>query len=372
MPPAARTKRGKQTPSTSRPTKPIGRAAAAKSAANVTIDDVAKLAEVSPKTVSRVINDEPSVHAKTKQRVQEAIGRLNYRPNLNARGLASNRSFLIGLFCDKPGDYLSVFQAGAVERCRESGFHLMVEPFGGNQPDIAHQLDQLLGQLRLEGAILLPPLSDHPIVLAKLEESNVPTVRIAPRHRPEDSPWVGIDDYAAARRMTAHLVDLGHRRIGFVLGQPEHGASEARYQGFISEMRSRGLPVQDELIETGNFVFNDGLACAQRLLGLSSPPTAIFASNDDTAAAAIAVARRLGLRLPEDLSIAGFDDAPIATMITPELTTVRQPVAVMARIAANLIIEHAPRLRGWPSPVPNSLLDFSLLTRSSTAPPRVR
>src|SRR5277367_2755038 len=149
---------------------------------SVTIQEVADLAQVSPKTVSRVINNEPKVRSDTRARILEAIEQLNYQPNLNARGLASNRSFLIGLFCERPGNYLSEFQAGAVERCRESSLHLMVEPWDVESPSIDKRIDTLLGQLRLEGVILLPPLCDHPVVLKKLQQASIPIVRIAPKH----------------------------------------------------------------------------------------------------------------------------------------------------------------------------------------------
>src|SRR6202050_5845153 len=210
---------------------------------SVTIQEVADLAQVSPKTVSRVINSEPRVRSDTRARILDAIEQLNYRPNLNARGLASNRSFLIGLLCERPGDYLSEFQAGAVARCRESSLHLMVEPWDVENPDIDKQIDTLLGQLRLEGVILLPPLSAHPIVLNKLHAAAIPIVRIAPKHNLSATPSIGIDDYAAARQMTAHLLNLGHRRIGFILGRPGHGATEQRYLGFIDEMRAHEVPV---------------------------------------------------------------------------------------------------------------------------------
>src|ERR1022692_2518353 len=327
---------------------------------SVTIQQVADLAEVSPKTVSRVINNELSVRDDTRARVLEAIEQLNYRPNLNARGLASNRSFLIGLFCDKPGDYLSEFQAGAVERCRESSMHLMVEPLDVQGPTIDKQMDTLLGQLRLEGVILLPPLSDHPSVLKKLHDAAIPVVRIAPKNNLSSAPSIGIDDYTAARQLTAHLLKLGHRRIGCMLGRADHGATEQRYLGFIDEMRAHETPVDGSLVQTGNFIFSDGLVCAERMLRSATPPTAIFACNDDMAAAAISMARKFGLSLPGQLSVTGFDDAPVATMIWPELTTVRQPVAAMARIAADLIIEPAPRRRGWPEPIPRHLLEHKL------------
>jgi LacI family transcriptional regulator len=155
----------------------------------------------------------------------------------------------------------------------------------------------------------------------------------------------GIDDYLAARRLTAHLLDLGHRRIGFILGRPGHGAAEERHRGFVDEMRARNVPIDANLIATGNFQFPDGVICADKLLRAAHRPTAIFASNDDTAAAVISVARQLDLELPADLSVVGFDDAPIASMIWPLRTTVRQPVVPMARIAAELIIEHSPRRR---------------------------
>lgn len=342
------------------------------SPASVTIQEVADLAKVSPKTVSRVINNEPRVRYDTRARILEAIETLNYRPNLNARGLASNRSFLIGLFCEKPGDYLSEFQAGAVERCRESNLHLMVEPWDVDSPGMGKRIDTLLGQLRLEGVILLPPLSDHPVVLNKLHEASIPMVRIAPKHHLSATPSIGIDDYVAARQVTAHLVNLGHRRIGFILGRPEHGATEQRYLGFVEEMRAHQIPVDPELVQTGNFAFGDGLLCAERMLRAPLPPTAIFASNDDMAAAVVSMARKFGLDLPRQLSVAGFDDAPVASMIWPELTTVRQPVAAMARIAADLIIQCEPRRNGWLEPVPRHLLDHELVVRNSTARPSQR
>jgi LacI family transcriptional regulator len=341
--------------------------AIAPSPASVTIQEVADLAKVSPKTVSRVINDEPRVRSNTRARILEAIEQLNYRPNLNARSLASNRSFLIGLFCERPGDYLSEFQAGATQRCRESNLHLMVETWDLESPAILKQIDTLLGQLRLEGVILLPPLSDQPVVLNRLQDASVPVVRIAPRTLLNTTPSVGIDDYAAARQVTAHLLRLGHKRIGFMLGSPEHGATEQRYLGFVDEMRAHQTAVEPNLVQTGNFTFGDGLFCAERMLRSAVPPTAIFASNDDMAAAVVSIARKLGLELPGQLSVAGFDDAPVASMIWPELTTVRQPVAAMARIAADVIIRLEPRRNGWPARMPRHLLNHELVIRNSTA-----
>lgn len=335
----------------------------------VTIQEVADHAGVSLKTVSRVINNEPFVQAETRERVQQAIEALNYRPNLSARSLAGARSFLIGLFYDQPGDYLAEFQTGAVERCREAGFHLMVEPWDPAGPDSAAQITTLLGQLRLEAAILLPPLSDHPELLEHLRRAEVPIVRVAPSGPMADAPAIRMDDHAAAREMTRFLLSMGHRRIGFILGRAEHGATEQRRRGFYDAMAEAGAPVDPALVLRGNFLFADGAACAERMLDDPVPPTAIFASNDDTAAAAVSVAQRRGLRLPDQLSVVGFDDAPVAGMIWPSLTTVRQPVAAMARAAADLVIEHAPKRNGWPASLPDRTLGYELIKRCSVAPP---
>ena len=208
---------------------------------SVTIQEVAELAEVSAKTVSRVLNHEPGVHVETRNRILKAIEKLDYQPNVNARGLAGDRSFLIGLFCDKPGDYLSEFQAGAVQRCRESDYHLTLEPWDSDSPEIGRHVNTLLRQLRLDGVILLPPVSDHPVILDTLAEKGYSHGTGRPAPEPSKSPSVGIDDYAAARRMTRHLLELGHRRIGFILGRPGHGATDERYRGFRDEMQSSGI-----------------------------------------------------------------------------------------------------------------------------------
>ncbi|MGH8199200.1 MAG: LacI family DNA-binding transcriptional regulator [Steroidobacteraceae bacterium] len=335
-----------------------------------TIQMVADRAQVSPKTVSRVINNERGVRGETRARIVEAIRQLDYQPNLNARGLAGARSFLIGLFYDKPGDYLNEFLTGAVQRCRESDLHLMVQPLDIASKEMARDVTMLVRQLRLEGAILLPPLSDHPVVRAALAEAGVPAVHIAPMREPVDSPSVDTDDRAAARQMTVQLLEQGHRRIGFMLGPPGHRATEQRYLGFADAMHARAVSIEPELVQTGNFEFSDGLECARRILASSSRPTAIFASNDDMAAAAACAARQLGLELPGELSIAGFDDAPVASMIWPQLATVRQPVREIARIAADLIIQHRPHRHGWPRPIPRPRLNLELVVRGSIARPK--
>ena len=336
---------------------------------SATIERVADHAGVSSKTVSRVINNERGVRPETRARVLEAIAQLDYQPNLSARGLAGDRSFLVGLFYDKPGDYLSEFQTGAVQRCREAGLHLMVEPLEMASAGGTRDVSALIRQLRLEGVILVPPLSDNALLRDILAAAAIPAVHIAPMHEPADSPSVDTDDRAAARKLTAQLIVLGHRRIAFMLGRPGHRATEQRYLGFEDVMRARGLTIDPKLVQAGNFEFSDGLECARRILEARPRPTAVFASNDDMAAAVVCIGRQMRLALPEQLSIVGFDDAPVATMIWPQLTTVRQPVREIARIAADLIIQHKPHQRGWPRPMPRPRLELELVLRGSIAPP---
>ncbi len=335
-----------------------------------TLAVVAARSGVSAKTVSRVINNEPGVRAETRARVLAAIQQLDYQPNLAARGLAGDRSFLIGLFYDQPGDYLSEFQTGAVQRCHESNLHLMIEPLEASSPDLRRHLSTLIRQLRLEGVILLPPLGDLPAVHATLAAADVPAVLIAPMHARLDAPVVDTDDRAAARDLTGALLERGHRRIAFMRGRPSHRATEQRYLGFADAMRAHGVDIDAALVQSGNFEFAEGLECARRMLSHRPRPTAIFASNDDMAAAAVSAARQLSLALPEQLSVVGFDDAPVATMIWPQLTTVRQPVRTLGRVAADLISEYQPHRHGWPQPAPRRRVPLEMIIRGSigTAP----
>ena len=336
-----------------------------------TLLDVANRAKVSKKTVSRVINDQPGVGPQAREFIKQIIKEMNFHPNMNARRLAGDRSFLIGLFVENPGSYVTEFQLGVAARCRESDFHLIVEPWQPSEISIHHNLRPRLRQLKLEGAILLPPLCDNALILEMLSEENVPQVRIAPVNERPDSPVVVMDDYAAARRLTAHLLDFGHRRIGFIWGCPDHCAAQRRYQAFVDEMGQRGLSVDQDLVVPGNFRFEQGVIGAEHLLQRSEPPTAIIASNDDVAVAVFSVASRLGLRIPTDLSVTGFDDTPSSRMTWPQITTIRQPVFEMARVAAGMIIDFVPGRSGWPSPMPGKVMDFDFLIRESTGAARV-
>jgi LacI family transcriptional regulator len=310
-----------------------------------TITDVAKKAGVSMKTVSRVLNNEPNVAEKTRAHVKAIAAELRYTPNLAARGLATSKSYLIALIYDNPSiNYISHIQRGAIDACREAGYHLVVEPLYlekvKSRAEKADAMRMVLEKLPVDGVILTPPLCDSQGVLQTLSELRIKCVRVAPRNRGQQ-PFVGMDDDTAAYQMTQYLLEQGHKRIGFIKGHVGHAATDMRYDGYCRAIESEGLSVSEQLVFQGDFSFESGVVQAKKLLELpvSERPTAIFASNDDMAAAVISVASQLGLDVPADLSVCGFDDTPLAQNLSPALTTVRQPIYKMGFKAAQQLID---------------------------------
>lgn len=347
--------------------------------ASVTIYDVAAKAGVSIKTVSRVMNKEPNVRPAMRDRVLEAAGELGYSPNLSARSLAGSRSFVIAVFVDaaltidhwrseRGADYLSRIQLGATLECREAGYHLLIELIDHEGSRVRQDVAAFLAALKPDGVILTPPSCDNAVVLELLEKAGTPYVRVGPERADGAGARVHMDDVAAARDMTEHLADLGHKRIGFIVGEPRYGASQARREGYLDAMKSRGLPVTPAWVRQGDFTFQSGFDQAKALLALPERPTAIFASNDDMALGCIAAIAEAGLMTPGDVSVAGFDDSPSSRFSRPQLTTVRQPVAEMSSVAAKLLIARAKSGEPPERPV-DELLPFELIHRASTAPP---
>ncbi len=306
---------------------------------HATIREVAELAGVSQMTVSRVLNRRESVKDSTRERVEEAIQTLNYRPNLLARSLAGGKSLFIGLIFNNPSNnYLGELLVGTLNRCREAGHHLVIEDFSSTSRD--KEIDALVERISgagLDGVIVAPPISEDEVILAKLEKAGLRMVLIAPREEQVDVVSVAIDDVSAAEQMTQYLIDRGHTRIGFVIGATDQSSSRRRYRGYDRAMARNGLVVDDALVMQGNYTYRSGIAAGEHFCSLSERPTAVFASNDDMAAGVIAAANRAGLRVPEDLSVVGFDDTAIASAMWPQLTTVRQPIADMGYQAVDLL-----------------------------------
>lgn len=337
--------------------------------ASITITDVAQRAGVSMKTVSRVLNAEPHVRQEVRDKVLGAARELHYRPKVSARSLAGSRCYQLGFLLHQVSPYAIYAQLGALKACRAFGYHLVVEAIDLAAPELASDMEALVNGLSVDGLVLLPPVCDDQIVLKTLDAAGIPYVRISPATVQEHSTRIEADDAAAARAMTEHLLGLGHRRIGLIQGPKGHAASGRRLEGFRQALAAQGLKPEPDLMQDGLFTFDSGRNAAARLLALDNPPTAIFASNDVMAYGVMAKAHELGLRIPEDLSVAGFDDIATAAMVWPPLTTMRQPMAEMAAAAAESLIANAGKgVAAAPDPARTFACD--LVVRASTAPPR--
>lgn len=335
------------------------------SSTKATMLDVAKLAGVSKKTVSRVLNNEPNVRAETIARVKAAMTELDYRPSLSARSLATNRSFQIALLYDNPvAHYIVRVQTGVLQYCQSQGYSLVIQPCQHEQESITDVIDELIRQSNVDGFVLTPPLSDMQIVTDHLEAIQKRYVRIAPAQTTDGSDCAYCDDEQSAFEMTEHLIGLGHRNIGFVLGHPDHGASQLRFEGFKKALVKHAVPLNEKYLVQGYFDFESGKLAAEKLLSLDHPPTAIFAANDEMASGILAVAHQRQMSLPNDLSVAGYDDDPLASQIWPNLTTVKQPVIEMARAATKLLLD---RLQLKEPPHQEEGLSCELVIRESTA-----
>ncbi|MBW8823922.1 MAG: LacI family DNA-binding transcriptional regulator [Xanthomonadales bacterium] len=323
------------------------------------IEDVAAAAGVSMKTVSRVLNGESNVREDTRTHVMATIEKLNYRPDPSARRLAGQRSYEIVLAYNNPSrNYLMDVVTGVLAASRSSHYNLVLSPITSPR-----DIDEIFVHARPEGVVLTPPLTDDPVVVAALKQRRLPYACLSPHDR---KARIGayIDDVAAARDLVLALARLGHRRIGHIRGAKGHGAREWRLSGYKQALTDAGLPYDPALVVDGEFLFESGVKGGRKLLAMKQPPTAIFAANDDTAAGVLRAASELGLRVPCDLSVCGFDDTPVASQILPALTTVRQPITEMARVATLQLIE---RIRN-PKAGTMQPIGYELVQRESVGP----
>ena len=338
-----------------------------------TIKEVAERAQVSQMTVSRVLNDQSSVKDTTRKRVQEAMRALNYRPNIMARNLAGRAGLFIGLIYRNPSyGYLSEFLLGALDTCRRLGHYLIVEEplVDDNMVDL-EQIEKRFLDMSIQALIVVPPLSDNPKLIDTLERTGISFVCISPKLDGYTGPSVRMKDRAAAHDMTQYLLDLGHSRIGLIKGPPDHRASKLRLAGYSDALTKAGINIDEALIETGDFTYVSGMQSATKMLAQPTPPTAIFATNDDMASGAIAAAHQAGLRVPHDVSVVGFDDTANASAMWPALTTIRQPIREMASSAIQLLARNVARERALNPVTPTNLtLDYELVVRDSAAPPK--
>jgi LacI family transcriptional regulator len=310
-----------------------------------TINDVAKHAGVSIKTVSRVMNNEASVRQTTREKVQATVAELQYQPNLAARNLAGTKSFSLAYVYDNPNAYYIIdMQEGILNACRQQGFELLIHPCDAQAENITEEVIKMVKQSRVAGLVLTPPFSEMPEFVKKITELDVKVVRIMSGDVAPDelSPCVMVNDREAAQTITQHLIDLGHKNIGFIAGGAEHMSTIERYKGYRRALKSNNIEFDKSLVIEGEYSFESGVQGAKKLMDDNKPknqrPTAIFSCNDEIAAGALFAARLMNIAIPEQLSIAGFEDSPFSRQTWPKLTTAHQPNKTIAEDAANLLI----------------------------------
>jgi LacI family transcriptional regulator len=333
----------------------------------VTMQDVANLAGVSNKTVSRVINNEPSVSPATRDKINKIIKETNFQPNKSAQSLAAHRSLLLGLLYDNPSSaYITGLQEGVLKACDNFGYGLVIHPCDHKDSDLLQNLRQLIGSTRMDGLVLTPPLTENKALLDFLDENNKPHVLISPLDQVQSNPLVFTDDVSAAKQVMQFLFDHGHKRIGFIQGVRQRSGTEMRYQGYKQALEDNGIVFDTDLVAPGDFTFESGELAAQQLLRLDKPPSAIFASNDYMAAGVLKAASQLRIPVPYELSVCGFDDNPVARFLTPTLTTVQHPVTMLAESAGELLIRQLKKHLDPPHKA--SDIHSELIVRESTGP----
>ncbi|WP_334184028.1 LacI family DNA-binding transcriptional regulator [Novosphingobium sp.] len=332
----------------------------------VTIRAVAQRAGVSAMTVSNVINGAGRASAATVATVRAAIAELGYIPNLAARRLAKSRATTVGLlYSDRRTPFLDAVLVGALRATNAHGLQLILRDGEGVSREEAERIAQDLVRSGADALLLIPPFAEQLSGSDVLPALGVPLAAIATGTAMPDVTTVRIDNRAAMLSLTREVLAAGHRRIAYVAGPEHYSVVGARLEGFVAALREAGLPEEPDLIvRHGEFDYETGKAAAQQLLSRPAPPTAIICSSDDLAAGVVAEANRLGLQLPADLTVTGFDDTILASRIWPPLTVVRQPVEDMAFRAAQCLIAALGKTE---TGVSDEIFDHAIMTRKSIA-----
>jgi LacI family transcriptional regulator len=335
----------------------------------VTIAEVASLAKVSPMTVSRVINEQGKVRDATRERVMRAVRELDYTPNLAASSLAAAQHTRIALIYTNPsGAYLRELLVGLLRVASRTAIQLVIDYWDEPSAEIERKSARAMAR-KVDGVILPPPLCESRTAVNEFVRAGVPVVAIASGRFSDDISCVRIDDFRAGKELAEHLIEQGHTRIGFIRGRPDLSASARRYDGFQAALHDAGIEIDLSLVQQGDYTYRSGLKATEKLLANRHPPSAIFASNDDMAAAAISVAHRRGLDVPRDLSVVGFDDTSAATTVWPELTTIHQPIASMANAAIEVLLRGIRRKDRSTRVLVDHVVPHRLIERDSVAPP---
>lgn len=331
-----------------------------------TINDIARLAGVSKKTVSRVLNDSPLVKPDTRAKVHALMREYGYAPDPQARGLAFRRSFLIGLVFDNPtAQYIVNIQYGVLDALRETSYELVVHPCDSKSEGYVEGIRRFVQQQKLHGVILIPRVSEDEALADALREIDCRYVRIASIALDRPGRMLVTHDRKAGAEAANYLESLGHRRLGLITGPKRYRSAIERGEGFLEALAKRGIEVPPEWIYEGGYTFESGVAGAEQLLARPDRPTAIFACNDEMAAGVYKAAQRMGLSIPSELSVIGYDDSPLASQLWPALSTIRLPVRDIGRQAASLLLAQDAASAGVMAAVTPHLV-----SRDSCLPPQ--
>lgn len=337
-----------------------------------TIDDVARLSGVARVTVSRVLNGGPNVRDEVRARVMQAVETLAYKVNPQARSLAGGASRLLAfVFASDPENepnsyYESALELGALRACLALGYQVLVQNVPQQTPDHQKRILDLITTQRCEGLILSPPYSDDVALIEAALAQGCKVVTVSPGGPGRGkADGVGVDDEAGGYDMTRELLRLGHRRFGFIAGLEGHLSADRRLQGFRRALAEQALGEGDCVVLRGDFTFRSGTRLAPELLDHPLKPTALVCANDDMAAGVLSAAHARGLNIPQDLSITGFDDAPVAGIVWPPLTTVHQPVKVLGQRAVELLVARLTGVNVSQAPVFEEL-EHAVVSRQTT------
>lgn len=330
--------------------------------------DVAKLAGVSRTTVSFVLNDVlgVSISEVTRKRVLEAARELDYHPNIAGKKLVSGKTYTIGLvLCQLPEQiftdaFLPQVMLGVEQAAIQQGFHVLLKPI---DPNANGGYASLIRENHVDGILLSGPRLDDQ-ALVKLHEEGVP-IMLMGQLPGTTIPFVDVDATAGARSAVEHLITLGHKRIGMVTNAPlTYTSAQQRRDGYQQALEAVGLTVDESLIREGNYTPSSGFEAMSALLELASPFTAVFVASDVVAMGALLAIKRAGLRVPQDIAVAGFDDIPLAEYFDPPLTTVHLPAYGLGWAAGERLIR---LIRGEGLNEHSLLLESKLIARQSSS-----
>ena len=334
-----------------------------------TINDIARMAGVSKKTVSRVINNSPFVKEETRVKIDAIIREVGFEPDPQARGLAFRRSFLIGMIYDNPTpQYVVNMQQGILDATRGTSYGLLVHPCDRGTPHFLRDMRSFVERQKLFGAILTPSVSEDDRLVDMLKEIGCPYIRVASVLLDRPATMVVTHDGTGAAEAARHLAEIGHERIAHISGPPTFRSAHERRRGFRQGLAERGLKLRPHFDLEGAYTFDSGIAAARELFAMKPRPTAIFAGNDEMAAGVYKAAHDLGIGIPQELSVIGYDDSATAVRLWPMLTSVRLPIRDMGRMAADMLFHrHETRKHAGEETVTEVFP--KLITRESTAPP---